>query len=57
MPFNSTRLGYHDTEVIYISDENTVDDTCSSDTWITVGNINLKQSDRQILLDANGMLT
>ena len=44
-------------EVICIADENTIDGACGSDTWKTVGNITLKQSDREILLNANGMLS
>ena len=43
-------------ELICIAEENTVDNSCSSDAWITVGNITLKRSDKGILLDANGKL-
>ena len=43
-------------ELICIAEENTVDNPCSSDAWITVGNITLKHSDKEILLDANGKL-
>ena len=33
-------------EVIYVSDETTADDACSSDTWITLGNMTLKMADK-----------
>ena len=44
-------------EVICVSDETIADDACSSDTWITVGNMALKMSDKEILLDSNGKLS
>ena len=45
-------------EVIFIADNSTatVDDASCSDSWITVDNVVLKQSDRAFLLDTNGML-
>ena len=33
-------------EVICTGGENTVHDACSNDTWITVGNVTLNESDR-----------
>ena len=47
----------HKDKLVYVSDEEPCEDECSDeDAWVTFGRVTLRMSDREILLNANGLL-